>query len=100
MPARSESPATGRVPPWVRGAHAGVAVRCSAHPVVAALCRALGGPMVSTSANPAGAPPPRTLDAFDPHLRAAVDVIVGGDTGGLERPTPIRDARSGQVLRD
>ena len=93
-------PATGRVPPWVRGAHAGVAVRCSAHPVVAALCRALGGPMVSTSANPAGAPPPRTLDAFDPHLRAAVDAIVDGDTGGLERPTPIRDARSGQVLRD
>lgn len=93
-------PATARVPAWVRGAHRDVAVRCSAHPVVVALCHAFGGPLVSTSANPAGAPPPRTLDAFDPGLRAAVDAIVDGDTGGLDRPTPIRDARSGDVLRD
>ncbi|QCO66832.1 tRNA threonylcarbamoyladenosine biosynthesis protein RimN [Luteimonas yindakuii] len=93
-------PAAARVPAWVRGDHRDVAVRCSAHPVVAALCRAFGGPLVSTSANPAGAPPPRTLEAFDPVLGAAVDAIVDGATGGLERPTPIRDARSGQVVRD
>lgn len=92
-------PATPRVPAWIRGAHTSVAVRCSAHPVVSALCRAFGGALVSTSANPAGAPPPRTLADFDPDLRAAVAVVAGA-TGGLERPTPIRDAGSGEVLRD
>jgi L-threonylcarbamoyladenylate synthase len=92
-------PASGRVPHWITGAHDGVAVRVSAHPVVAALCNAFGGPLVSTSANPAGALPPTSLAGFDPALRAALDGIVAGDTGGLDRPTGIRDARSGTWLR-
>lgn len=92
-------PATPRLPAWIRGDHADVAVRCSAHPVVRALCEGFG-PLVSTSANPAGAPPPRTLDAFDPGLLAAVDGVVAGGTGPLDRPTTIRDARSGRTLRD
>ena len=92
-------PATARVPRWITGSHDGVAVRVSAHPAVIALCTAFGGPLVSTSANPAGAEPPRRLDAFDPVLRGAVDAIVEGDTGGLSSPTRIRDACSGTVLR-
>lgn len=92
-------PATGRVPHWIAGAHDGVAVRVSVHPTVVALCAAFGGPLVSTSANPAGAPPPRTLEAFDAGLLAALDGLVAGTTGGLDRPTVIRDARSGDALR-
>ena len=92
-------PATARVPRWITGSHTGVAMRVSAHPPVVALCNAFGGALVSTSANPAAAPAPKTLAEFDPVLRAAVDAIVGGDTGGLDRPTAIRDARSGAVLR-
>jgi len=92
-------PATARVPRWITGAHEGVAMRVSAHPVVIALCEAFGGVLVSTSANPAGAPPPRTADALDPALLAAIDGCVPGDTGGLARPTPIRDARSDAELR-
>jgi L-threonylcarbamoyladenylate synthase len=92
-------PTSGRVPHWITGAHDGVAVRVSAHPQVVALCNAFGGPLVSTSANLAGALPPTTLAALDPALRAALDGIVAGDTGGLERPTGIRDARSGALLR-
>jgi L-threonylcarbamoyladenylate synthase len=93
-------PATARVPRWITGDHAGVAVRVSAHPLVVALCSAFGGALVSTSANSAGAPPPRTLAEADPALFSTVDAILHGDTGGLERPTPIRDARSGAGLRD
>lgn len=92
-------PASPRVPPWIRGAHAGVAVRVSAHPVVVALCEAFGGPLVSTSANPAGAPAPAALEALDAGLRARLDGIVDGVTGGLERPTVIRDAVTGDALR-
>lgn len=93
-------PATARAPRWITGDHHGIALRLSAHPLVVALCRGFGRAIVSTSANRAGAPSPRTLDEFDPDLRNAVDAIVAGETSGLSRPTPIRDARSGAALRE
>jgi L-threonylcarbamoyladenylate synthase len=92
-------PCTARVPEQLRGEHATLAMRISAHPDVVALCRAFGGPLVSTSANPAGAPPPRRRDELDRALLAGVAGVLAGDTGGLERPTPIRDALSGELLR-
>lgn len=92
-------PATARVPRWITGTHRGVAMRASAHPVVAALCRAFGGAIVSTSANPAGAPAPVRLADLDPAMRAAVDAVVEGETGGRERPSDIRDALTGALLR-
>jgi L-threonylcarbamoyladenylate synthase len=92
-------PATPRVPAWVRGAHAGVAVRVSDHPAVVALCRAFGGALVSTSANRTGDPAPRRREALDPDLLAELDGVLAGETGGLAQATPIRDAASGVVLR-
>jgi len=92
-------PATARVPRWITGMHDGVAVRVSAHPEVVALCAAFGGPLVSTSANPAGLPPPRDPKGFDPVLFARLDGVVEGRTGTLAAPTGIRDARDGRVLR-
>ena len=92
-------PATATVPPWIRGVHAGVAVRVTAHAPAAALCRAFGGPVVSTSANRAGAPPPRELEGFDPAVLDGVDSVLEGETGSLARPTTIRDALTGAVLR-
>jgi L-threonylcarbamoyladenylate synthase len=93
-------PATARAPRWITGDHDGIALRISAHPLVVALCKGFGAAIVSTSANRAGAPPPRTVDELDPDLRNAVDAIVAGETSGLSRPTPIRDACSGAALRD
>lgn len=92
-------PATTRVPRWITGAHAGVAVRVSAHPIVAALCKAFGGPLVSTSANRAGEPPALDCGQLDPALLALLDGVCEGETGGLAAPTPIRDALTGAVLR-
>ncbi|MBA8681387.1 Sua5/YciO/YrdC/YwlC family protein [Stenotrophomonas tumulicola] len=92
-------PAGPRAPEWITGEHSGLAVRISAHPLVAALCRAWGGPLVSTSANLAGAPPARTREELDPRLLAVLDGVLDGMTGGLAQPTPIRDALSGNVLR-
>lgn len=92
-------PCSARVPEALRGAHATLAARVTAHPVAAALCRAFGAPLVSTSANPSGAAPPRRRDELDPAWAEGLDGILAGETGGLERPTPIRDARSGEVLR-
>jgi L-threonylcarbamoyladenylate synthase len=92
-------PAGERAPRWITGEHSGIAVRISAHPLVAALCRAWGGPLVSTSANLAGEPPARTRAELDPRLLALLDGLIDGQTGGLAQPTPIRDALTGHVLR-
>ncbi|MGY1519204.1 Sua5/YciO/YrdC/YwlC family protein [Luteimonas sp. A482] len=92
-------PVTARVPRWITGAHQGVAVRVSAHPVVAALCSGYGSALVSTSANIGGLPAPRTHEELAADVRAGVEVIVAGETSGLAQATPIRDARSGRVIR-
>lgn len=92
-------PASAAVPRWITGAHAGIAVRISAHPTVVALCRACGGPLVSTSANLAGAPAAFRRGQLDPAVLALVDGVTEGETGGLAQPTPIRDALSGHVFR-
>lgn len=92
-------PASAAAPRWITGAHAGIAVRISAHPTVTALCRAFGGPLVSTSANLAGAPAAFHRDQLDPAVISIVDGVTEGETGGLDQPTPIRDAISGHVFR-
>jgi L-threonylcarbamoyladenylate synthase len=92
-------PRSAATPIWLAGAHAGIALRVTAHTQAAALCRAFGGALVSTSANRHGDAPAQTADdvraAFGDDLRYILD----GPTGGLARPTPIRDAISGEQLR-
>ncbi|MES2858369.1 MAG: Sua5/YciO/YrdC/YwlC family protein [Pseudomonadota bacterium] len=92
-------PASGSAPRWITGEHAGIAVRVSAHPPVVALCEGFGAALVSTSANRAGDPAPRHRDALDPRIVAGVDALLAGETGDLLRPTEIRDAATGAVLR-
>ena len=92
-------PAAERVPDWLTGGRDTLALRVSAHPVASAICSAFRGPVVSTSANLRGRNPPRRLFALPRVLRAGVDYVVPGRTGGAPGPTEIRDARSGAVLR-
>jgi len=92
-------PCPPRIPSWLRGAHRTIALRISAHKRVVALCNAFGGPIVSTSANLTGREPARDIDKLDLFLLAQIDGVLDGVTGGLEAPTPIRDAASGTVLR-
>lgn len=87
------------VPRWLRGRHPSLAVRVTAHPVAADLCRACGGPLVSTSANLSGRPPARTVLAVRRQLGQHLDTIVAGRVGGAPRPSEIRDLASGRVLR-
>jgi L-threonylcarbamoyladenylate synthase len=92
-------PAMPRVPPWISGGRDSVAVRVSAHPLVAALCEAFDGALVSTSANVSTLPAPRTRDELDPRIVAGVDAVVAGETSGLAQATTIRDARDDRQLR-
>ncbi len=92
-------PAGPTVSPGLRGKHETLAVRVSDHPLVVALCEAFGGPVVSTSANRSGEPPARTREDVLARFGDALDFVLDGETGGRERPSEIRDARSGKVIR-
>ncbi|WP_348766845.1 L-threonylcarbamoyladenylate synthase [uncultured Salinisphaera sp.] len=95
-------PAADDTPWWLTGAHDTIALRQTAHADSAALCRAFGGALVSTSANVSARPPVRNswqarARLSQPH--DGVDMILGGvpDTPG--RASTIRDARTGDTLR-
>ncbi len=92
-------PCTPLVPDWLRGDHPAIALRATAHRQSAALCAAFGGPLVSTSANLAGAAPARSREDLDPALLQQLAGVLDGATDGLATPTPIRDAASGLLLR-
>jgi len=85
--------------PWVRGEHLSVAVRVSAHAGVRALCRAFGGALVSTSANLARAEPARDEAEVRQQFGDGLAAILPGALGGDLKPSEIRDARSGAILR-
>ena len=92
-------PALDSTSPWLRGTHHTLAVRVTAHPPAAELCRRFGGALVSTSANLAGRAAARSRLRVVQRFGDAVDYIVPGATGGLMGPTEIRDALSGAVVR-
>lgn len=92
-------PRSERVPAWVAGAHAGIALRVTAHAPAAALCRAFGAPLVSTSANPHGEPPARDVATLERYFGDRLDGAIEAALGGQERPTTIRDALSGAIIR-
>lgn len=93
-------PNRGIAPTWITGKHSGVALRVSSHPVVSALCRDFGGPLVSTSANPTGRRP--AISALDVrrYFSTSIDLILPGEVGGESRPSTIIDAETGEILRD
>ncbi len=93
-------PAGSAAPAWITGARSSIAVRVSAHPAVVALCDACGHTLVSTSANRAGEPSASQQEALDPALLQELDGVLEGETGGLKRPTPIRDAATGVAMRE
>ena len=93
-------PARAEVPRCLRGDSASIAVRLTAHPLAAALCRQFGGAMVSTSANRSGEQPCQTPDCVRQVFADEVDYVVVGELGGESRPSRILDLASGTVVRD
>lgn len=92
-------PASPGCPIWIRGEHATVAVRVSAHPVVKALCESADMAIVSTSANRRAHPPARSALACRVRFGRELDLVVGGATGRRKNPTAIRNVISGETIR-
>lgn len=93
LPARPDTPS------WLTGGRDSIALRVTAHPVASALCRAARMPLVSTSANLSGGRPAKTALEVRRLWGLGVDLIVPGHPGPLNRPTEIRDALSGRIMR-
>lgn len=92
-------PSRPECPQWLTGGRETLAVRVPDHPLSLALCRALGHPLVSTSANPAGRAPARSALQVRRYFGDRLDYILAGPVGGRRRPSEIRDGRTGTVIR-
>jgi len=93
------TPAQAHVSPLVRGNHPGLAIRLTSNPIAAAICRAVGSPIISTSANVAGQRVVRNRLVLRRKFGACVDYIVPGECGASSGPSEIRDLATGRVLR-
>lgn len=87
-----------RVPKWISGRHASVAVRVSDHPLVQELCR-LTGPLVSTSANPTKHPAATSRLHVEQYFHNQLDAVLNAPLGQMQQPSTIRDLVSGRTLR-
>ena len=54
-------PASQLAPSWICGKHPTIALRITDHSIAKMLCQQFGKPIVSSSANPEGQPPARTI---------------------------------------
>ncbi|QIQ20479.1 L-threonylcarbamoyladenylate synthase type 1 TsaC [Zophobihabitans entericus] len=91
-------PKRATTPFFLTGQFDSIAVRVTNHPLVKALCQKLGKPFVSTSAN---------LSTYEP-CKSEQEVyqqfgqdfpVLSGKLGGREKPSEIRDAKTGQIIR-
>ncbi len=93
LPARSE------VSNMLTGQFTSIAVRVTSQPDVVALCKAVDGPIVSTSANLTGQEPARTWQQVEQTLGEHIDFIIKGETLGFTQPSKIIDGLTGDVFR-
>lgn len=92
-------PARKGVSSWIVGNHASIAIRISRHHQIRALCRNAGMAIVSTSANRAHRKALRTAEAVHREMGGEIDCIVPGRIGTDTKPSVIRDATSGAIIR-
>lgn len=90
-------PCQPQVSKLLKGEHSSLAVRVSQHPVVRQLCEHCG-PLVSTSANPAGFAPALTAAQVSEYFADASPLIIPGELGQQQQPSEIRTL-AGTVLR-
>lgn len=91
-------PAKPSCPRWLRGEHASLAVRLTAHPFAQALCRSAGSALVSTSANRSGMRPAKTYAECQRMFGKKVWVL-RGKVGKRKQPSTIRAWVDGRIVR-
>lgn len=99
----------GLIPEWVKGKHTMVAIRVSRSPVVMALTKRLGYPIVSTSANPAGKETAKDILMLRRYFTVAsagqkakddvLDYILPGQINKGAKPSVIKNILNNEILR-
>lgn len=92
-------PASSLVPSWIKGDFDSIAVRVTQHSIAAQLCRSLGFPLVSTSANINGELPARSTIQVLEQFPEGLEGIVVGELDLNRGPSEIRDIQTGAILR-
>lgn len=92
-------PAKPNLPPWITGKHHSIALRITSHPIANALCKAVGHPIISTSANISQDAPAKSPLTVRRYFPGKLDYILSGPLGNLDKPTPITDLITGQTIR-
>ena len=85
-------------PPWVTGQSREVAIRVTSAPALSRLCEEFGGPVVTTSANWAGAQPARHIFQVKRYFGVQI-VTVPGQVNLQGLPSTIKRVETGEVLR-
>jgi L-threonylcarbamoyladenylate synthase len=91
-------PARQTTPYWITGCHKTLAVRVSSSPMAQALCQELG-PIISTSANPESASPAKISQQVISYFQTNVDYVIPASITNTLKPTEIRDAQTGNIIR-
>lgn len=92
-------PANPQLPSWIRGEHDSVAIRISKHPIIVELCKSLGFPIVSTSANPSQLNPARNALQIQRYFGNTLDYVLHSTTPCNKQPSRILHYPSKQQLR-
>lgn len=92
-------PARPSVPYWLRGNSTFLAVRITQHALAAELCRCWGMPLVSTSANPSGRIPARTILKVRSYFGDQLAYVLPGQVGSYTQPSQIRYLFTDELVR-
>lgn len=93
-------PCLSNISRFVRGDHDSIACRVTAYEPARSLVEQCGHPIISTSANPAGAEPARTSkDVLAYFASSGLDAIFDQAVGNHLKPTQIRDGLTGKTIR-
>lgn len=87
------------VPDYVAGHHETIAVRITSHKTSCVLCQAFGAALISTSANHTAARPARSVLEVEQYFGGQIGGVLAGALGDAEKPSEIRDLKSGDVIR-
>ncbi|WP_066804867.1 L-threonylcarbamoyladenylate synthase [Moraxella oblonga] len=94
-----------KIPMWLTGSHDSLAIRVINHPAIAKLCASLVdddnpyGFLVSTSCNPTALPPAHDLYTAMSYFGSGNVMFLDGKTLGFDKPSQIRCAVGGGVIR-
>jgi len=92
-------PARSSCSPWLKGDHDTLAIRVTAHWPAARLAQRAQTAVVSTSANVSSNPALTTAKAVRKTFGTLVDYVVDLPIGHDQKPSTIRNATTGEVIR-